>query len=109
MEELKQLAATVSKCPLLLVNGMSALQAAYILYTFLLSKAKASKMSFISSWFAGLSLFDGQAKVYVIIRGEFAVEAGGLLDGALLMLLSFFVFNIKYPKRLSRTLEFLQR
>ncbi|XP_034253632.1 uncharacterized protein LOC117652658 [Thrips palmi] len=57
----------------------------------------------------GFSIFDAAARAFVVVRGELVVEVRSILDGVLLVVLSYFVYNIVYPKRIARLLEFMQR
>ncbi|KAK3929224.1 Sterile alpha motif domain-containing protein 3 [Frankliniella fusca] len=55
------------------------------------------------------SIIDSDARFAVLVRKSFLIKVDNFLHGSLVVLLSYFVFNISYPKTVSKTLEFLQR
>lgn len=57
----------------------------------------------------GPSIFDESAETFVAVRGKFLIKTKTFMDSTLILILSYFVFNIQYPKIVARSLEFLQR
>lgn len=56
----------------------------------------------------GESIFDPSASADLLMAQEM-VSAADVLDGFLLLILSYFIFGFKYPKKIGSSLEFVQR
>lgn len=57
----------------------------------------------------GHSLFDLNAKFFVVLLNNQIIKASSCLEGILLLFLSFFIFGFKYTEGIQNSLEFIQR
>ncbi|XP_044015746.1 uncharacterized protein LOC122857559 isoform X1 [Aphidius gifuensis] len=56
----------------------------------------------------GKSIYDDKAEFFVVIEKN-VLRVANILNGVLLTLLSYYIFNLEYPVGLENTLEFIQR
>ncbi|XP_044006872.1 uncharacterized protein LOC122851595 [Aphidius gifuensis] len=57
----------------------------------------------------GQSLWDEEATFSIVLNKKCQVQVDELCNGLLLTFLYYYIYNLSYPQKLSRTLEFIQR